>query len=279
MQRAQRFGSCCARGRALSAPFAAPQRCVYSCAFVVSASQGLVSPPSSQTLSQTLSNSAIFDKFATKFATKTPKSKLLGQALNLGRQENCSFPFGLVNRKLKRLQNYWLSVDANLWYAPQRMDSRQLVDGLIMYLGMLVLLTFHEFGHAWMAWRCGDTTARDQGRVSLNPLVHIDLIGTVILPLIMILSPGVGRFLIGWAKPVPVNPHNLRNPRVDDILVTLAGPWMNLLLAVVIMGLADRMRVCCLGIIANAVAENEVGALVEFILFLVSRIGFQSSPI
>ncbi len=118
------------------------------------------------------------------------------------------------------------------------MDSRQLVDGLIMYLGMLVLLTFHEFGHAWMAWRCGDDTARQQGRVSLNPIAHIDLIGTVILPLIMILSPGMGRFLIGWAKPVPVNPHNLRNPRVDDILVTLAGPWMNLLLAIVLMGLA-----------------------------------------
>jgi len=132
------------------------------------------------------------------------------------------------------------------------MDSRQLVDGLIMYLGMLVLLTFHEFGHAWMAWRCGDTTARDQGRVSLNPLVHIDLIGTVILPLIMILSPGVGRFLIGWAKPVPVNPHNLRNPRVDDILVTLAGPWMNLLLAIVLMGLAR------LGAIAHASSMTTV---------------------
>src|SRR5882724_9783831 len=118
------------------------------------------------------------------------------------------------------------------------MDSRQLVDGLIMYLGMLVLLTFHEFGHAWMAWRCGDDTARQQGRVSLNPIAHIDLVGTVILPLIMIFSPGAGRFLLGWAKPVPVNPHNLRNPRVDDILVTLAGPWMNLLLAIVLMGLA-----------------------------------------
>ncbi|HEY5911411.1 MAG TPA: site-2 protease family protein [Verrucomicrobiae bacterium] len=118
------------------------------------------------------------------------------------------------------------------------MDARHLVDGLIMYLGLLVLLTFHEFGHAWMAWRCGDDTARSQGRVSLNPLVHIDLIGTVLLPLVMLLVPGAGRFLVGWAKPVPVNPDNLRNPKVDDILVTLAGPWMNLLLAVVLTGLA-----------------------------------------
>jgi len=118
------------------------------------------------------------------------------------------------------------------------MDTRFLVDGLLMYLGLIVLLTFHEFGHAWMAWKCGDDTARSLGRVSLNPIVHMDLIGTVALPLLMIFLPGAGRFLIGWAKPVPVNPHNLRNPRVDDILVTLAGPWMNLLLAIVLMALA-----------------------------------------
>jgi Zn-dependent protease len=117
------------------------------------------------------------------------------------------------------------------------MDPRQLINGLILYLGLLVLLTFHEFGHAWMAWKCGDDTALSQGRVSLNPLVHIDLIGTVAVPLVLIfMAPG--GFFAGWAKPVPVNPDNLRNPRADDIMVTLAGPWMNLLLAIVIMGLA-----------------------------------------
>jgi Zn-dependent protease len=122
------------------------------------------------------------------------------------------------------------------------MDPRLLIDGLIRYLGLIVLLTFHEFGHAWMALKCGDDTARSQGRVSLNPMVHIDLVGTVVLPLLMIFlslsGSGLSRFLVGWAKPVPVNPHNLRNPRTDDILVTLAGPWMNLLLAIVLMGLA-----------------------------------------
>ncbi len=125
-----------------------------------------------------------------------------------------------------------------------------VIDGLIQYLGLVILLTFHEFGHAWMAWKCGDDTARLQGRVSLNPLVHIDPIGTVVMPLLIIFlsmsGSGLSRFLIGWAKPVPVNPHNLRNPRVDDILVTLAGPWMNLLLAVVIMGLGR------LGMIAHS---------------------------
>jgi Zn-dependent protease len=119
------------------------------------------------------------------------------------------------------------------------MDSKAIIDGLIMYLGLIVLLTFHEFGHAWMALKCGDDTAKEQGRCSLNPLVHIDPIGTVLIPLLMIfISPGVGRFLVGWAKPVPVNAANLRNPRLDDIFVSLAGPWMNLLLAVVLIGLA-----------------------------------------
>ena len=119
------------------------------------------------------------------------------------------------------------------------MDANWIIEGLISYLGLIVLLTFHEFGHAWTAEKCGDDTARLQGRCSLNPVVHIDPIGTVLLPLMMIfLPPGVSRFMIGWAKPVPVNPHNLRNPRVDDILVTMAGPAMNLILAVVLMALA-----------------------------------------
>ena len=118
------------------------------------------------------------------------------------------------------------------------MDSNQLADGIIQYLMLIGLLTFHEFGHAWTAWKCGDDTARLQGRVSLNPLVHIDPIGTVLLPLIMIFMPGAGRFLLGWAKPVPVNPYNLRNKNFDDILVTLAGPGMNLLLAIGLMAMA-----------------------------------------
>ncbi len=119
------------------------------------------------------------------------------------------------------------------------MDANWIIEGLISYLGLIVLLTFHEFGHAWTAEKCGDDTARLQGRCSLNPVVHIDPIGTVLLPLMMIFLPfGVGRFMIGWAKPVPVNPHNLRNPRVDDILVSMAGPAMNLVLAVALMALA-----------------------------------------
>jgi len=113
-----------------------------------------------------------------------------------------------------------------------------IVNGLISYLGLVILLTFHEFGHAWVALKCGDDTAKQQGRVSLNPIVHIDPIGTVLMPLLMIfMSPNISRFMIGWAKPVPVNLDNLGNRNRDDILITVAGPAMNLILAVALMAL------------------------------------------
>jgi Zn-dependent protease len=118
------------------------------------------------------------------------------------------------------------------------MDVNDLIDGLIRYLSLVILLTFHEFGHAWMASKCGDDTAKHEGRCSLNPLVHIDPLGTVLIPMMQIFFPVVGSILIGWAKPVPVNPNNLRNEKVDDILISMAGPWMNLLLAVLFIGLA-----------------------------------------
>jgi len=119
------------------------------------------------------------------------------------------------------------------------MDTNDVINGLIRYLALVIMLTFHEFGHAWMAHKCGDDTAKSEGRVSLNPLVHIDPIGTVLLPLLMIFLPGgMAAYLLGWAKPVPVNPNNLRNPKFDDVLITMAGPWMNLLLAVALMGVA-----------------------------------------
>jgi len=119
------------------------------------------------------------------------------------------------------------------------MDANHIRDGLVFYLGLVALLTFHEFAHAWTAWKCGDDTARLQGRLSLNPLVHIDPIGTVLLPLIMIFaSPSVGRFLVGWAKPVPFNPGNLNHRWRDEMLIAMAGPAMNVLLAVALVAFA-----------------------------------------
>ena len=93
---------------------------------------------------------------------------------------------------------------------------------------LLISLTLHEAAHAWTADKLGDPTARMLGRVSLNPLVHIDWIGTVLLPIIAAVS---GLPLIGWAKPVPVNTRNLRNPRRDFMIIAAAGPISNLLQA------------------------------------------------
>jgi Zn-dependent protease len=93
---------------------------------------------------------------------------------------------------------------------------------------LLLSLTVHEAAHAWTADKLGDRTARALGRVSLNPVVHIDPAGTIILPLIAIFT---NLPIIGWAKPVPVNSRNLRNPRRDFVLVAAAGPISNLLQA------------------------------------------------
>ena len=119
------------------------------------------------------------------------------------------------------------------------MDANVIRDGLVFYLGLVALLTFHEFAHAWTAWKCGDDTARLQGRLSLNPLVHIDPIGTVLLPLVMIFaSPSIGRFLVGWAKPVPFNPGNLNHRWRDEMLIAMAGPAINIVLAVALVAFA-----------------------------------------
>ena len=101
---------------------------------------------------------------------------------------------------------------------------------VIAFAVLIFSLTVHEAAHAWSASRLGDDTARRLGRVSLNPMVHVDPIGTLLLPLVAI----IGNLpIIGWAKPTPVNPRNLRHPRRDNVLVTVAGPASNLMIAVV----------------------------------------------
>ena len=106
------------------------------------------------------------------------------------------------------------------------MDSLATV---VPFLIVLILsLSFHEAAHAWSADRLGDPTARMLGRLTMNPMAHVDLVGTVLFPMVAYLS---GLPLIGWAKPVPVNPANLRAPRRDFAVVAAAGPASNLVLA------------------------------------------------
>lgn len=101
---------------------------------------------------------------------------------------------------------------------------------LLALPGMLIGLVFHEFAHAWMANKMGDPTPKEYGRLTLNPLRHLDPIGTLTLIFL--------RF--GWAKPVPINPNNFKNPRKGTILVSIAGPGSNLILAV-FFGLSFRL--------------------------------------
>ena len=100
---------------------------------------------------------------------------------------------------------------------------------MIWVLPVLFAITVHEVAHGWVAFKCGDDTAHQLGRITLNPIKHIDLFGTVILPSILLLTTG---FMFGWAKPVPVNFNRLRQPRRDMALVALAGPGANLLMAI-----------------------------------------------
>ena len=95
---------------------------------------------------------------------------------------------------------------------------------------LLFSVVVHEVAHAWQALREGDTTARDLGRLTLNPIPHLDLVGSLIVPMVLYFLPG--NFLFGWAKPVPVNPRNYRNYRMGDIRVSLAGIVSNLGLVV-----------------------------------------------
>ena len=106
-----------------------------------------------------------------------------------------------------------------------------LYSASIWALPVLIAITFHEAAHGYVAWRLGDDTAYRQGRVTFNPLKHVDPLGTVMLPAVLVLLQAP--FLFGWAKPVPVNFGRLRQPRRDMVLVAVAGPATNLLLALV----------------------------------------------
>ena len=102
----------------------------------------------------------------------------------------------------------------------------------VWVLPLLIAITFHEAAHAFVAYKLGDNTAWQLGRVSFNPLKHIDPFGTVILPAVLLLSHSP--FLFGYAKPVPVNFRNLNHPRLDMVWVALAGPAINIVLATIV---------------------------------------------
>lgn len=136
----------------------------------------------------------------------------------------------------------------------------------VLALPVLFAITVHEAAHGWMANRLGDSTARRLGRVTLNPLRHIDPLGTVVVPLATFLLTG---FLFGWAKPVPIDGRNLHHPRRDMALVAIAGPAANLVMAIlwglaihVGMGLWDHSQWVALPLVYMGAA----GVLINVIL-------------
>ena len=144
-----------------------------------------------------------------------------------------------------------------------------LYDLSVWVLPLIIAITFHEAAHGFVAHALGDNTAFDRGRVSFNPLVHIDPFGTLILPAMLLLAHSP--FLFGYAKPVPVNFRALRNPRIDMVWVALAGPATNIALA-----LAAALAFHILGFLpANAaqwVADNLKNALLINVVLAVFNI-------
>ncbi|RKY29444.1 MAG: site-2 protease family protein [Candidatus Omnitrophota bacterium] len=101
------------------------------------------------------------------------------------------------------------------------------------FILLLIAMTVHEFAHGWVAYKLGDYTAKSMGRLTLNPLAHIDPFGTILLPILIFIASG-GRFIFGAAKPVPINYLALKNPRKDMIWIGLSGPVANILLAIAV---------------------------------------------
>lgn len=137
------------------------------------------------------------------------------------------------------------------------MDLKQ---GIILYLILLGSLSVHEWAHAYVADKLGDNTPRSQGRITFNPVAHIDPIGTVLIPLFMIFfSPGFAIF--GWGKPVMVNPRNFSNWKRDDILVSMAGPASNLVICFIVAilgGILMRFQPEFSGLIIQVLMINSI---------------------
>jgi Zn-dependent protease len=113
------------------------------------------------------------------------------------------------------------------------LDPYTILKGLtVAAIPLLLAIIFHEIAHGWVANKLGDPTAKQMGRLTINPVAHIDIFGTVIMPIILFVFSN-GNFSFGYAKPVPVNPFNLRNPKRDMAIVSFAGPATNIILSAI----------------------------------------------
>lgn len=141
------------------------------------------------------------------------------------------------------------------------MDS--ITQKLFLYVVIVLSATFHEYSHGLMAYKLGDSTAKDAGRLTLNPLAHLDMWGTVIVPLFLLFSPA-GVFL-GWAKPVPYNPYNLKDPKYGSLKVGIAGPGANFIIALV---LGIFLRVALTGVLGTTIFSEFFLSAVAMIVYI-----------
>jgi Zn-dependent protease len=134
-------------------------------------------------------------------------------------------------------------------------------DLIVVLVPMILSLSVHEFAHAWSAYKLGDDTAASMGRLTLNPIAHIDILGTLILPIILTLQGG---FFFGWAKPVPVSPHRFRRSvtmRKGMIITAMAGPGSNLLIALIFGFLAMLLFAGTIDWLAPKLDQSRFSAL------------------
>ena len=134
----------------------------------------------------------------------------------------------------------------------------ELTEIILMIPAVLIGLTVHEFSHAYIAVLLGDSTPKDQGRLTLNPVPHIDIMGLVLL-----LFAG-----FGWAKPVQINPNNFKNPKGDDLLVSIAGPFSNILFAIIMAGVIKLLITYTGGIFSSERFGENITLVLFFIVYI-----------
>lgn len=148
------------------------------------------------------------------------------------------------------------------------MNELSLIQNLIVWIPpVLLAVTLHEYGHGWMAKRLGDRTAEMMGRLTINPIKHIDPIGTVVVPAIMLMTGG---FIFGWAKPVPITYQNLNNPKKDMAMVALAGPGANLIMLICWAILIKVATVLPPSVGTMLILMGQAGILINCILMLLN---------
>lgn len=149
----------------------------------------------------------------------------------------------------------------------------------IQILVIFFALSVHESAHGWMAEKFGDPTARMQGRITLNPIAHIDPVGTIIVPVFLAI---MGAPVFGWAKPVMVNPYNLKNPKRDNIYISAAGPGSNLIIAflgIILFIILKNMGIISVMSVQSSVIAAVVLLLINLILINVFLAVFNLIPV